>query len=528
MTTSPAEFQSWLDEKDEDEHLDFKEQLPKDDKIAEYCVAFANEGGGKLVVGITNRKPRRAIGTDVDEQHIVKLRRWLFDKLQIDVNIEKYEHEDSSVLIFHIPAAPPGMPAHKNGRYLMRRDDSLVPIPPQQLAILLMPVGDYSATICPGATLNDLDPVAIAEMQKLWHFNSSGQGTKDLPDEEFMRAARLITDEGVTIAALVLLGSEDGIRRLMPHAEILIQYQDATGRTARHDFARGFLAIHNEVWDTIDARNTNFSYIDGLVRQDIPAYDEAVVREGILNAVCHRVYRLPGSIRITQTPTSLEILNPGGFPPGVTPENIVDSSVPRNPLLAEVFQRCELIERFGFGVDKMIIHSVQQGKRPPQYGASADSQVSLVIDGDVRDEKYARYFASIGDDTLDTLNTTHFLALDLIHEQQPVPENLKQAVDELTQMDPPLAKWAGKGVGSHPILSPDLYEGKIVDTEQQRAFILDYIQKNAETGVAIGQIMELLPSLTRDQLQKRFSDLAERGAICLEGKGRAAKWFPAE
>lgn len=64
MQTTAEQLQQWLAEP-EGVRLEFKEakQNYHFDKLVEYCVALANEGGGKIILGVTDRRPRRIVGT---------------------------------------------------------------------------------------------------------------------------------------------------------------------------------------------------------------------------------------------------------------------------------------------------------------------------------------------------------------------------------------------------------------------------------------------------------------------------------
>jgi ATP-dependent DNA helicase RecG len=56
----------------------------------------------------------------------------------------------------------------------------------------------------------------------------------------------------------------------------------------------------------------------------IPTFRETAVREAVLNAVSHRDYRHPRSVFVRQYPRRIEIVSPGGFPAGITADNIID------------------------------------------------------------------------------------------------------------------------------------------------------------------------------------------------------------
>ena len=56
MNTTIEQLQVWMDAK-EDEHLEFKEAKNHSDfeELVKYCVALANEGGGQMILGVTDK-----------------------------------------------------------------------------------------------------------------------------------------------------------------------------------------------------------------------------------------------------------------------------------------------------------------------------------------------------------------------------------------------------------------------------------------------------------------------------------------
>ncbi len=88
MFTTVEQFRSWL-EGHEDEHLEFKEAKEHFDfeKLVKYCCALANEGGGKVILGVTDKKPRTVVGSNTFENLdrtkaglINRLHRWIEKK----------------------------------------------------------------------------------------------------------------------------------------------------------------------------------------------------------------------------------------------------------------------------------------------------------------------------------------------------------------------------------------------------------------------------------------------------------------
>lgn len=87
----------------------------------------------------------------------------------------------------------------------------------------------------------------------------------------------------------------------------------ASRNFSRKEFREGFFLFQDKLWETINLRNDLFQYQDGLFRQEIPTFNEVVVREAILNAVSHRDYRLGGSVFIRQYPPGLKLSAPAAF-----------------------------------------------------------------------------------------------------------------------------------------------------------------------------------------------------------------------
>jgi ATP-dependent DNA helicase RecG len=113
--------------------------------------------------------------------------------------------------------------------------------------------------------------------------------------------------------------------------------------------------------------------------------------EAILNTVCHRDYRLGGSVFVRQFSRRLEVISPGGFPPGITTENILDQQNPRNRRLAEALSKCGMIERAGQGMNIMFERSVMQSKPLPDFTGSAAHEVRLTLHGIVTNAAFIRF-----------------------------------------------------------------------------------------------------------------------------------------
>jgi len=133
-------------------------------------------------------------------------------------------------------------------------------------------------------------------------------------------------------------------------------------------------AVHRGVPDF----DESYELPEGLLRSKVPAYDDSVVRELLVNALVHRPYTQRGDIFLMLHPDRLEIVNVGRLPLGVTPENVLHQSRRRNDGLARVFHDLGLMEREGSGFDMIYDRLLTSGRAAPVVTEDADS-VRVVV-----------------------------------------------------------------------------------------------------------------------------------------------------
>ena len=536
MTITLKELSRWMKAR-EDEHLEFKEARQHFDfeKLVRYCCALANEGGGHMVLGVTDRRPREVAGTAAFSEP-GRTKAGVMERLHPRLRVEAQElaHPDGRVLVFTVPSRPVGMPVSVKGAYWMRAGENLVPMSQDQIKVILDEAEpDYSAMVCAGATLSDLDPQAVDTFRHMWSRRSGNAQLKDRPTGQLLEDAELVQDGEVTYAALILLGSHKAMGRHLGHAELVFEYRSSRASIAyqaRKEYRRGFLLWHDDLWETINLRNEVFSYQDGLFRGEIPTFNEGAVREAVLNAISHRDYRNAGSVFVRQWPTRLAVVSPGGLPHGITPENILWRQHPRNRRLADALARCGLVERSGQGMDRMFEACVRESKLPPDFSDTDDFQVSLTLHGEVTDPVFLRFLEKVANEARATISTDDLLVLDAVHRGRRVPAPLKHRLAPLREMG------VVERVGRKHILSRGFYQfaGKKgeytrrrgLDRETNKALLLKHVQENQETGSPLRELREVLPALSQSQVQKLLQSLKQEGRIHKLGRTRAARWFP--
>ncbi|MBE3120496.1 MAG: transcriptional regulator, partial [Candidatus Atribacteria bacterium] len=343
---------------------------------------------------------------------------------------------------------------------------------------------------------------------------------------------------GLNYAALILLGTRGALGRYLGQAEIVFEYRssEVPGPAAdRREFRRGFLPVLEEIWQTVNLRNDLQHFQQGLFVWDVPTFNERAVRESVLNAVSHRDYRHGGSVFIRQYPRRIEIVSPGGFPAGINQENLLWEQNPRNRRVAEVLAKCGLVERAGQGFDLIYRECIRQSKLLPDFTRTSEHSVWMTLHGEIQDPEFLRFLEEVGRERAASFTTEDFLAIDLIHREQPVPAYLAPRLLILREQG--VIERAGRGRGSRHLLSKRFYRflgqggtytrRRGLDRDTNKMLLLRHIEDSASTGTTLGELQQVLPNLTRDQVQTLLRELKRVGQIEVQGTTKAARWFPA-
>ena len=379
---------------------------PKDRRhcILGYVAALANERGGRLVLGMMDHKPHEVVGTSFAQGKIGEMEDEIYKRMQIRVPItEEYEPSIDAparkrVMILNVPSRPIGKTLKFEGVPLMRTGESLREMDDAELfKILSEQEPDYSAKICEGLTIDDLDPDAIKVMKQKYAEKNENPGFESVSDVQALSDLDLLVDGKLNYAALVLLGKSKAIRKYMPQDNVVIEYRNDPASIQFDDRIEIqqplFLAIDN-IWAYINqpTLNPQVHISENAYIFDIKLFNKETIREAVLNAIAHRSMIVQNDVVIKQSPTELTITNAGGFPIGVDKSNVLTvNSTPRSKRLAEVLQKTGLVEKSGQGVDKMFSNCIMEAKPLPDFSATDNYQVSLKFRTEIRDVPFLIY-----------------------------------------------------------------------------------------------------------------------------------------
>lgn len=266
----------------------------------------------------------------------------------------------------------------------------------------------------------------------------------------------------------------------------------------------------------------------------MPTFNERVVREAALNAVSHRDYRHGGSVFLRQYPRRIEVVSPGGFPSGITPENVLRRQNPRNRRIAEVLAKCGLVERAGQGFDLIFRECIRQSKPLPDFSHTDAHCVWLTLHGDIQDPEFLLFLEEIGQKQVAGFGLDDFLVVDLVHREQRIPDSLKSRVEHLLEQG--IIERVGRGRGGRLLLSRQFYRhiGKAgvytrkrgLDRETNKELLLKHIQDNRREGSPMRELLQVLPALSRAEVKNLLRGLRNEGRIHNVGRTKAARWYP--
>src|SRR5262245_11065199 len=301
----------------ETEWAEFKHNNSDPQMIGEYLSALSNsaalegqpfgyivwgiEDGTRNIVG-TSFKPRSQKGVGNED-----LEPWLNKLLAPKVNFRIFEFEANGlpVVMFQIQAAN-SAPVAFGGRRYVRVGSHKKPLAEhpereRQLWLLLSgPMQDWSAQVCDGATLNDLDPRAVAFARQEFKNKHPALATEvdQWDDMTFLNKAKVCISGRITRTAIILLGKNEAEHFLAPAiARITWVLKDEHGieKDYQH-FGPPLILAVDQLFAKV--RNLTYRYLPDatLFPTEITQYDPWVMRETLHNCIAHEDYPQGGKI----------------------------------------------------------------------------------------------------------------------------------------------------------------------------------------------------------------------------------------
>ena len=323
--------------------------------------------------------------------------------------------------------APCGIPTPWKGHYFGRDGESKVALSISKLEEIRRQAShfDWSAEICPQATVDDLDGEALSVARNNFIRKLGGRNLLDGLDQwdlsTLLGKARLTRNGKITRAALLLLGKPEASHHLSPNPA-QITWKLSTEEEAYEHFGPPFLLAIEKVFNRI--RNVKFRIqaFHRLLPDEIDKYDSRIVLEALNNCIAHQDYAQNARIIVTEKADRLMLQNRGGFFDGSVEDYILRERTPeryRNTFLVQAMVNLNMIDTLGMGIRRMFQQQRERYLPMPEYDLSNRDRVILSIYGRQIDENYGRILMERKD-----LSLEEIVALDRVQKSQTIGKDV--------------------------------------------------------------------------------------------------------
>lgn len=555
-----AELQRLLALPAETEWLEFKEapQSIDIDELGRYVSALSNEAnlherrGGWIILGVKNaRDPttgRRPVVGSTFKSGVAAMNAL---KLQISqgtapslsfVQVGELKHPDcapgSRVLMFEVPPAPRGMPVSWKGHYHGRSGESLTALGANKYErIRAQPeLLDWTGQ-CIEAGVGELDASALQQGRALYakKHPSRAQELEHWNDARFLQTLNLVRNGLLTRAAVLLFGSGTGATQLEGASPRLTwKLMDPAGAELDYmHFKPPFVVAIDDLVGKVRQRFHTVRILPPgqLAPLELPAYDDWVIREALLNCVAHQDYASGGRVVVAEGPDAIWFSNEGEFIPGSVETVLIgNESVHRyrNPCLADAMVELGLIDTIGSGIKRMYRTQRERYFPLPDFELKrSPPTVRVCIYGRELDTAFSRALLSGMDLTLEEV-----IALDRVQKRKPLDAVLLKPLRRKGLVEGRGAQVRISGVVARAVGREVSYTvDRGLDLQHYKALVVQLLKLGPQGRPKINLLlMDKLPGAIAVEkraayIKSLLRDMAREGIIETDGgRTKAAKW----
>jgi ATP-dependent DNA helicase RecG len=374
-TTTIEELEQWMKIPKETEGLEFKAARTgfHGDKLMDYCVGIANDGGGKLVLGVTNTPPREVVGTTAvnDTQEMQKK---ILDKLHFEVKIEEILHSKGRIVVCHIPTRPPATPLHHDGRYLMRSGEELRAMSPDRLREIFEEGKPDWLMRSARSGRSASEVITLLDIPTYYRLLRQSEPSNRTVVLERFESEKLIIEDGngysITNLGAILFARRledfEGLDRKGPRVIVYDGPHKLENSRVFQPGSKGYAVGFEGLIDFINSHVPSNEVIGKALREEVKMFPQEAIRELVANALIHQDFNETGtSVTIEIYSDRLEVSNPGK--PVIPPDRFADEYQSRNERLAGIMRRLRICEEQGLGIDRVINSTEVYGLPAPDF-----------------------------------------------------------------------------------------------------------------------------------------------------------------
>ncbi len=519
-------------------------------ELAKDCVCFANSRGGVILVGIEDKEASPFNNQIIDPDLPFKIRKKISEhtvNVGVNATIQTAENGGQFIELKILPSSST-IASTSDGKYYYRSADTCMPLLPDELSRLFTDKPSFIWET--KRTRISKDRI---DQQKLDNFvrdikasQRVSRHVKDKSIEELLDHYHFVDGDVLTNLGVLWLGKRNDRSNLSYAPTIQFFKFDERGEKVNRllwdDHSLNPKELIEAVWTQIPDWKEGVDVPDGMFRRFVSNYEEAVVRELMANALVHRPYTMRGDVYINLYPDRLEVVNPGLFPIGITPQNILHKNARRNEKLAQVFYDLHLMDKEGSGIDKIFELLLTSGK-PVPIPFQGDDYVQLTIQRRISKPDILSFIKRAAEEF--QLTQKELICLGLIAQHNSLsalefsevlqfpdqPNAIRHWLGRLIELG--IIQSKGKTRGTEYFVNPDFlkkanFKGKTtlktIEPHRLRELILHDlgIYQPSSTGEIQQRIGLEIPI---NKIRKLIYQMVDEGILAYEGTYRDRKYF---
>lgn len=540
-------------ERGECDIMDFKEQLedktlfgkpmknfaPKYDETARDVVAFANNKGGFLFIGIVDGTKEVNNNFVYDDEKVYELIHQVQDRTEPTITLtpHKIKVKGKDLLVLEIPFSSQ-LHRTSRGEFLIRSNNGNRPIEPYEMATIMSEKGlivyDQKEWQIAGEWI---DETRIQNLLGLIEARDPDSPYLDKTREDFLDSFGMTKEIGnatlPTTTGILFVGNQSALKEL-PFYEVKYIHYFEDGTYKPYEYKGNIIEVAKECFAQLKAEIRQKEYVFGLFREYVEDYSEIVIRELLINALAHRSLSRQQIVEIRKYDDGgyLEIESPGLFPEGVTTENYLRKTNPRNPNVMDILREIGMAEKAGSGFDKIFTDLLKKGKSLPEP-EETETSVIFRIKADVVSEKLIElsllYESQVGkpmklDELLilsEIINNKQVKVSDLALSPNISPYRLQSILDKLYDLEfiEPTGKTSGLAYILHISKRANMGDKiEYVNTKKQekarqKEAILRYLDSIETINNTEARMLLKLQEKDRSKVSRLFAELVNEGEI---------------
>ena len=334
-----------------------------------------------------------------------------------------------------------------------------------------------------------------------------------------------------TTTGLLFVGNDRALREL-PFYEVKYIRYDADGSYTPYEYRGNIIEVAQQCFAQLKAEIKKKEFVFGLYREYIEDYSEIVLRELLINDLVHRDISRQQVVEIRKYEDYIEFESPGTFPQGITVDNYLRKTNPRNPNVIDIMREIGFAEKAGSGFDKIFTELLSKGKHLPEP-EETDTSVIFRIRAEICMEKLIELSLQYQAQTGEALHLDQLLVLNeiVVHGKVKLTDlekaphvstyRLRNVLDRLQKLE--FIESTGKTSGQAYILHVskrkttdekiDYVMSKKQEKARQKEAILRYLDSVETINNTETRILLKLTEASRSMVSRLFASLIDDGEI---------------